>query len=54
MSDALKKELDFYIAHQDEMVAKYDGKVIAIKNGEVLGAFETHLKAVTAIEAGDP
>ncbi len=49
MTSVLKKEFDFYRAHQDEMVAKYDGKVIAIKDGEVLGAFESHLAAVTEV-----
>ena len=49
MASALKKEFDFYRAHQDEMVAKYDGKVIAIKDGKVLGAFEDHFAAVLEV-----
>lgn len=49
MTSVLKKELDFYRANQDEMVAKYDGKVIAIKDGVVLGVFETDLAAVTEV-----
>ena len=49
MTSALKKEFDFYRAHQDEMVAKYDGKVIAIKDGKVLGVFENDLEAVTHV-----
>ena len=36
MPSALKKEFDFYLANQDEMVAKYDGRVIAIKDGTCL------------------
>ena len=47
MTSVLKKEFDYYRAHQDEMVAKYDGKVIAIKDGEVVGVFENDLSAVT-------
>ena len=47
MTSVLKREFDFYRAHQDEMVAKYDGKVIVIKDGEVLGVFENDLAAVT-------
>ena len=47
MTSALKKEFDFYRAHQAEMVAKYDGKVVVIKDGEVLGVFENDLAAVT-------
>ena len=49
MTSVLKKEFDFYRANQDEMVAKYDGKVIAIKDGEVLGVFEDYLAAVTKV-----
>ena len=49
MTSVLKKEFDFYLANQDEMVAKYDGKVIAIKDGEVLGVFEDYLAAVTEV-----
>ena len=46
MLSALKKEFDFYLANQDEMVEKYDGKVIAIKNGNVLGVYDSELEAV--------
>ncbi len=46
MTSVLKKEFEYYHAHQDEMVAKYDGKVIAIKDGEVLGVFDNDLTAV--------
>ena len=36
----------FYLENQDEMVQKYDGKVVAIKNQEVLGAYDSALAAV--------
>ena len=35
----LMEEFDYYLEHQDEMVEKYNGKVIAIKGHEVLGAY---------------
>ena len=47
MSSPLQKEFDFYLNHQTEMVEKYDGKYIVIKNSEVLGAFDDELTAVT-------
>ena len=47
MSSPLQSEFEFYIAHQDELVAKYDGKFIVIKNGEVLGEYDNELAAVT-------
>ena len=53
-ASVLKKESDFYRAHQDEMVAKYNGKVIAIKDGLVLGAFESDLAAVTEVQKTHP
>ena len=43
----LVKEFDYYLAHQDEMVAQYDGKVIVLKNFEVIGVYDTSLEAFT-------
>ena len=48
MNSDLRKEFEWYIANQETMVEQYDGKVIVIKNGEVLGAYETELDAVLA------
>ena len=47
MNSPLQKEFDFYLAHQAEMVGKYDGKYIVIKSGEVLGEYDDELTAVT-------
>ena len=47
MNNPLEKDFKFYIEHQDEMVEKYNGKVIVIKDGIVLGAFDNELAAVT-------
>lgn len=46
VTDALRKEFQFYRDNQDEIVEKYDGKVVAIKGGEVLGAYESLGKAL--------
>ena len=43
----LEKEFRFYIDHQEEMVKQYDGKVIVLKEGLVLGAYDDELTAVT-------
>ncbi len=40
------KAFDYYLAHQDEMVSLYDGKVIAIKGTRVLGAYDSHGEAL--------
>jgi len=42
----LEKEFAYYLAHQDELVAKYNGKYIVIKDGEVLGSYDDELTAV--------
>ncbi|MFV2073636.1 MAG: hypothetical protein ACC742_13410, partial [Thermoanaerobaculales bacterium] len=43
----LKREFHYYLEHQDELVEKYNGKVIAIKNREVIGVFNSLLEALT-------
>ena len=42
----LEKEFEYYLKHQEELVKKYKGKFIVIKNDTVLGAYETELGAV--------
>ena len=39
------KELQFFIQHQDELVQKYEGKTLAIKDEEVLGVYDNPLSA---------
>lgn len=46
MSSPLQPEFSFYLSHQDEMVEKYDGKYVVIKNETVLGAYDDDLSAV--------
>jgi hypothetical protein len=36
----LEKEFQFYLDHQDELVKKYKGKFIVIKNQQVIGVFD--------------
>ncbi len=45
---SIKAAFRFYLDHQAELVAKYDGKVIAIKDGRILGAYDDHLQALRA------
>ena len=47
VADALDKEFKFYLANQDDLVARHNGKVIVIKNCEVLAEYDTHLAAFT-------
>ncbi len=42
----LEKEFKYYLEHQEELVNKYNGKFIVIKNGEVIGAYDSDLEAI--------
>lgn len=46
MSKPLEKEFQYYLEHQDELVDKYNGKYIIIKNGKVIGVYDNELQAV--------
>lgn len=43
-------ELAFFIDHQAELVSKYDGQVLVLKDAAVVGAYPTALAAQTAAE----
>jgi len=36
----LKPEFDYYVANQDDFVKKYNGKVIVLKNKQVIGTYD--------------
>lgn len=44
MSD-LKKEFEYYVEHQQELVGKYRGKYLIIKDQEVVGVYDTEMEA---------
>lgn len=46
MSDVLAGEFQHYLAHQDDLVAQYDGKIIVIKGNKVLGVYDSDIEAV--------
>lgn len=47
MESPLKQEFEYYLAHQAEMVSKYNGKFIVIKDRQVIGVFDKQVSAVT-------
>lgn len=49
---ALEKEFDYYLDHQDELVEKYKGQYIVIKDGVVLGAYLSDIEAVEETSKG--
>lgn len=42
----LLKEFEFYLSYQGEIVKKYDGRYIVIKDMVVLGAYDSALEAL--------
>lgn len=46
MSRPLEKEFNYYLDNQDELVKKYNGKFIVIKNQKVIGDYSTELEAI--------
>jgi hypothetical protein len=47
MESPLKKEFQFYLDHQKELIEKYNGKFIVIKDCEIVGAYDTQLTAIS-------
>lgn len=45
MKNPLKKEFDFYTKHQDELLKKYAGKIIVIKDENVVGEYDSEIDA---------
>jgi hypothetical protein len=44
--EKLEKEFKYYLEHQDDLVKKYNGKFIVIKDRKVIGAFDSELEAI--------
>lgn len=47
MANPLEQEFDFYLKNQEELVKKYGGKHIVIKNLQVVGNFDTEAEAIS-------
>ena len=43
---ALQDEFEYYLAHQDEMVEQYNGKVVVLKGDTVLGVYDDEIEAI--------
>jgi len=41
----LKDEFQYYIQNQNELVSKYDGKFLVIKDQKVVGVFDNKVEA---------
>ena len=43
---ALRDEFQYYLDHQAELAAQYEGKVIVIKDHRVIGAYASEIEAI--------
>ena len=41
----LEKEFEYYLAHKEELIAKYTNKYIVIISNDVVGVYDTEAKA---------
>ena len=46
MEKSLKKDFQYYLDNQDELVKEYNGKIIVIKDGKVIGVYDSDLEAI--------
>ena len=46
MIEQLKKEFEYYLEHQDDMVKQYNGQFVVIKDCAVIGAFDSEIEAI--------
>ena len=42
----LEKEFKYYLDNQDELVKKYEGKFVVIKDCKVIGEYDDELQAI--------
>jgi len=47
MENQLKKEFQYYLDHQDELVEKYNGKYVVIKDENIIDVYEDAVTAFT-------
>ena len=47
MDKNLEKEFNYYLEHQNELVKKYNGKYLIIKNQKVVDVYDTEIEAYT-------
>jgi len=45
-NEGLEEQFRFYLEHQEELVKRYDGKYIVVKDYKVLGAYDSEAEAI--------
>ena len=54
MGSPLEKEFKYYLDHQDELVGKYNGKFIVIKDERVIGSYDNQIEAIQVSAKTNP
>lgn len=54
ISTLLKKEFEYYRENHQDLVEKYDGKVIVIKDQRVIGVFPSEIEAIEEASKTEP
>lgn len=47
MNDTLRKQFEYFLKNQSELVKLYNGKVVVIHDEQVDGVYDSELEAVT-------
>ena len=47
MTSPLQSNFQYYLDHQDDMVEQYDGRVIVLKDHQVIGVYDDELTAIS-------
>lgn len=50
MNKKLKEQFHYYLENQEMFVEQYNGRVVALKDGEVLGDFANHGEAIRELK----
>ena len=51
MESPLQREFEYYLANQDALVKKHNGKVVVIKGQKVIGVYDDPATAVSETQA---
>ncbi len=46
MNNPLEKEFEFFLDHKDDLVKKYDGRYVVIKDAKVIGDYAEEVDAI--------
>ena len=54
MESPLKKEFEYFLANQKELVEKHNGKYVVVKGQQVIGVYDEELAAIADTKKNHP